>query len=69
MLNIFLLHYRLNGFGFLVLNVLENRTGNYGILDQIEALRWIKKNIASFGGDPDKVGFVLSTIRIGVILT
>ena len=53
-------NYRLGIFGFLNHPALVEESpnhvsGNYGILDQIEALKWIKKNIAQFGGDPDNV--------------
>lgn len=53
-------NYRVGAFGFLAHPALssesENKvSGNYGLLDQIAALTWIRKNIESFGGDPDKV--------------
>ncbi|MCX8025677.1 MAG: carboxylesterase family protein, partial [Thermanaerothrix sp.] len=53
--------YRLNAMGFLTHPALrttgtdEDKSGNYGTLDQIKALNWIKNNIANFGGDPNKV--------------
>lgn len=52
--------YRLGALGFLAHPELSKESadrvsGNYGILDQIAALKWIQKNIASFGGDPRKV--------------
>ena len=47
-------NYRLGALGFLCLGIKE-APGNAGIKDQIAALRWVKKNIAAFGGDPDNV--------------
>ena len=54
------INYRLGVFGFLAHPELtaespHHSSGNYGLLDQIAALRWVKKNIAAFGGDPDQV--------------
>lgn len=33
----------------------KTAVGNYGMKDQVEALRWVQKHIKSFGGNPDKV--------------
>ena len=53
--------YRLGVFGFLADETMleeEGTTGNYGLLDQIKALEWVKDNIAAFGGDPENVTIV-----------
>jgi para-nitrobenzyl esterase len=52
------LNYRLGRFGFFAHPALDGGpgpVGNYGLMDQIAALRWVKRNIASFGGDPANV--------------
>lgn len=54
------INYRLNAFGFLAHPELTaespNRTsGNYGLLDQQFAIKWVKRNIAAFGGNPEKI--------------
>ncbi|WP_240792153.1 MULTISPECIES: carboxylesterase/lipase family protein [unclassified Salinibacterium] len=54
------LNYRLGVFGFLSHPELaeasgQTASGNFGILDQIAALEWVRDNIASFGGDPDRL--------------
>ncbi len=54
------INYRLGLFGFLAHPALsreskDNVSGNYGLLDQIEGLRWVQRNIAAFGGDPEHV--------------
>ncbi len=49
------LNYRLGPFGFLALPGLGEGNGNFGLLDQITALRWVRANIEAFGGDPDRV--------------
>lgn len=54
------INYRVGIFGFFAHPELtkesgNNASGNYGLMDQIFALKWVQKNIASFGGDPGNV--------------
>ena len=62
------INYRLNVFGFFAHPALSSESrgqvgeggtsgssGNYGLLDQVAALQWVRENIAAFGGDPDNV--------------
>jgi para-nitrobenzyl esterase len=54
------LNYRLGAFGFfahpaLSADAASGSSGNYGILDMIAALRWLRESAAAFGGDPDNI--------------
>ena len=52
------LNYRLGPMGFVTLPELKEEagfTGNYGLYDQMTAIKWVKDNIASFGGDPENI--------------
>jgi para-nitrobenzyl esterase len=53
-------NYRLGIFGFFAHPELtreseHHASGNYGLMDQIAALKWVRQNIAAFGGDPEKI--------------
>ncbi|XP_023937276.1 carboxylesterase 1C [Bicyclus anynana] len=62
--------YRLNIFGFF--STLDNEApGNFGLLDQVASLAWVKNNIANFGGDPDNVcifGHDAGAVSVGLHL-
>jgi para-nitrobenzyl esterase len=53
------INYRVGPFGFMAHPELSkeqnNASGNYGLMDQVAALEWVKKNIAAFGGNPHQV--------------
>jgi para-nitrobenzyl esterase len=54
------MNYRLGIFGFFALPALaaespKHAAGNYGLMDQVAAIDWVRRNIAAFGGDPAKV--------------
>ena len=66
-------NYRLGIFGFLAHPDLdaEAPSGNYGLRDQLAALRWVKANIAGFGGDPDNVtlfGESAGAMAVGILM-
>jgi para-nitrobenzyl esterase len=53
-------NYRLGVFGFfshpeLTASSPHHASGNYGLLDQVAALKWVKRNISAFGGDPGRI--------------
>jgi para-nitrobenzyl esterase len=52
------LNYRLGPMGFACMQAQKDETGftgNYGLFDQMTAIKWVKDNIAAFGGDPDNI--------------
>lgn len=55
-------NYRLGRLGFFahpaLLEAAEGPVGNFGLMDQLAALRWVEENIAAFGGNPDEVTLV-----------
>ncbi|MDO5443189.1 MAG: carboxylesterase family protein [Bacteroidia bacterium] len=68
------INYRLGIFGFMCHPLLaeespEGVSGNYGILDQIAALKWVHNNIAAFGGDPDNITILGQSAGAGSVKT
>lgn len=71
------INYRLGRLGFFAFPALskehpEEAKGNYGFMDQIAALKWIKKNIAAFGGNPGNVtifGFSAGGVSVHSLMT
>ena len=71
------LNYRLGIFGFFAHPALSaesahHGSGNYGLMDQIQALRWVHENIAKFGGDPNNItvfGQSAGSIDTGLLMT
>ncbi|PWT84156.1 MAG: carboxylesterase, partial [Proteobacteria bacterium] len=67
-------NYRLGRFGFFAHPALTKENpnephGNYGYMDQIAALQWVRKNVAAFGGDPGNVTLFGESAGGGSVLT
>jgi para-nitrobenzyl esterase len=71
------INYRLSVFGYLAHPLLSaesghGASGNYGMMDQLAVLRWVRENIAGFGGDPKRVtvfGVSAGSASIALMLT
>lgn len=70
------INYRLGPFGFMAHPALsagspDHVSGNYGLLDQIEALKWVHRNISAFGGNPGNVtvfGESAGSVAVGCLI-
>lgn len=68
------INYRLGIFGFMTHPLLTGESphgvsGNYGILDQIAALKWVYNNISAFGGDPENITILGQSAGAGSVKT
>src|SRR3954452_18938691 len=65
------INYRLGALGFLAHPALSAETrlgsGNYGLMDAFESLRWIRRNVARFGGDPSNVTIFGQSAGAGLV--
>ena len=68
------INYRLNVFGFMAHPALSaesahGASGNYGLLDMVAGLEWVRENISAFGGDPDRVTIFGESAGAGAVMS